>query len=275
VTANATVPADLQATAEFLAKADGVLSGLEVVEVVFRTVDAKLIVKWSKRPGDRVTKGTYFGSVTGSARSIIIGERTALNLLQRMSGIATATRQLVDLVHPLPTKILDTRKTVPGLRVLDKRAVVDGGGTNHRFGLYDMVMIKDNHVSAAGGVTQAVKKVQTAIAKNSKLSKVQIELETRTLQEVEEALKLNGIHRLMLDNMVTVKGDLIDTSMLRTAVQIVKGRVPTEASGNVTERTVRAIAETGVDFISVGAITHSVKALDISLKIREIKNSKL
>jgi len=186
-----------------------------------------------------------------------------------MSGIATATRRLVDLVHPLPAKILDTRKTAPGLRLLDKRAVVDGGGVNHRFGLYDMVMIKDNHVSAAGGVTQAVTKVQKAL-KASKSTNIEIELETRTLQEVEEAIKLSGIHRLMLDNMVTVRGHDVDVSMLKAAVQIVKGRIPTEASGNVSERTVRQIAETGVDFISVGALTHSVIALDISLKIREV-----
>jgi nicotinate-nucleotide pyrophosphorylase (carboxylating) len=268
VTTNSTVAPDTISTARFLAKATGVLAGLKVADMVFYTVDPSITVKWSKKDGDAVTKGTYFGDVTGPARSLLVAERIALNLMQRMSGIATATNRMVQQCHGCPAKILDTRKTVPGLRVLDKMAHVLGGGTAHRSGLHDMVMIKDNHITASGGITKAVSQTVKYLKQQNK-EHIKIEVETRTFDEVKEAVALAGqIDRIMLDNMVKGEtGGRVDTSMLEQALKIIGGRVDTEASGNVTLDTVGAIAKTGVTYISTGAITHSVIALDISLKI--------
>lgn len=267
VTTNSTIAVEKIVYARFLAKADGVLAGLKVAEMVFETVDPQITVEWTMKDGDAVKSGKYFGTIQGRARSVLVAERIALNLMQRMSGIATATNRMVRKCEGTKTRVLDTRKTVPGLRVLDKMAHVMGGGTAHRSGLHDMVMIKDNHITAAGGITRAVTLTKQYLA-SKKMGHLKIEVETRTLDEVYEVMTLTDkIDRVMLDNMVSVKNGVIDTSMLQKALFIVQGKLETEASGNVTLDTVGTIAKTGVDFISTGAVTHSVIALDISLKI--------
>lgn len=264
VTTLATVPASQRATATFLAKEDGVLAGLAVAERVFAALDPQVALARTAADGDRLKAGTRFGTVGGPARSLLTGERLALNVMQRMSGIATATRRMVDAAEG--ATILDTRKTAPGLRALDKWAVRLGGGTNHRAGLYDMFLIKDNHIAAAGGVRAAVEAAQAHRTEHA--PELQIEVETRTMDEVETVLAVGGVDRLLLDNMVTVGDDgHVDTSRLAEAVRRIGGRFETEASGNVTLATVPAIAATGVDYISSGALTHSARALDISLKI--------
>ncbi len=264
-TTEATIPPETRAEARFLLKADGVLAGLRVAERVFAHVDDGVEVSWHAADGDAAAAGTVFGEVRGAARSLLVGERLALNLLQRMSGIATETRRYVEAIAGTGAKILDTRKTVPGLRALDKWAVALGGGTNHRVGLYDRILIKDNHIAARGGVREAIE--AAARWRDIHLPGLEIECEARTLDEVRTATDTGLLDFLLLDNMVHVEHGEIDTTMLAEAVEIVDGRVQTEASGEVTLQTARAIAETGVDFISVGALTHSVAALDISLKI--------
>lgn len=287
------------ATARFLAKADGVLSGIEVAKKVFQAVDKSIKYTFTMKDGDEVKSGTYFGTATGPASSLLVAERTALNLMQRMSGIATLTRKYVKAIEATGnthTKILDTRKTAPGMRMIDKKAVRDGGALNHRTGLYDMVMIKDNHITAAGGVAAAISAVEkyfvthlfntgsndnndsSGDAKYDHTNRPKVEVETRTLDEVKEAVKAIGfVDRIMLDNMVKITRDpttghvlKVDTSMLEAALKIIKDsgrKVETEASGNVTLETVGEIGKTGVDYISSGQLTHSVTALDISLKI--------
>lgn len=269
VTCEATIPPEILAEATFLAKADGVLAGTAVAEMVFLEVDKDLKVQWTLEDGDIVTKGKEFGKVRGRARSILVGERVALNFMQRMSGIATATKKMAEAAKP--ARILETRKTVPGLRLLDKWAVLIGGGENHRMGLFDMVMIKDNHIAAAGGIPQAVAATQKYL--QDRELDMGVEVETRTLDEVKELLECRGegrgrVTRIMLDNMVapSPNGGL-DVSMLEKAVHLVGGQLETEASGNLTMETVAQIGSTGVTFISSGALTHSVKALDISLNI--------
>lgn len=239
-------------TARWVAKAEGVLSGLEVALRVFQTLDSRITMESAFGAGERVKAGDTVATFRGDYQALLTGERTALNFVQRMSGIATATRAFVDAIGDLPTRLLDTRKTLPGHRVFDKQAVRDGGGTNHRMGLYDLAMIKDNHIVAAGGIAAAVKAVRAAIP-----AYLRVEVETSSLAEVAEALEARA-DIIMLDNM--------SLEMMREAVTLIGHRALTEASGNVTVERVRAIAETGVDFISTGAITHSVKALDISMK---------
>ena len=239
-------------TARWVAKAEGVLSGLDVALRVFQTLDSRITMESAFGAGERVKAGDTIATFRGDYQALLTGERTALNFVQRMSGIATATRAFVDAIGDLPTRLLDTRKTLPGHRVLDKQAVRDGGGTNHRMGLYDLAMIKDNHIVAAGGIAAAVKAVRAAIP-----AYLRVEVETSSLAEVAEALEARA-DIIMLDNM--------SLEMMREAVSLIAHRALTEASGNVTVERVRAIAETGVDFISTGAITHSVKALDISMK---------
>ncbi len=268
----ATIPAEQRAAAYFLVKADGVLAGLGVAERVFAALDPEIAVAWTAADGDAVAAGTRFGTIEGLAQPILVGERLALNLMQRMSGIATATRQMVDAAGGR-AKILDTRKTAPGLRVFDKWAVRLGGGTNHRAGLYDMILVKDNHIAAAGGVRAAIDAARAWREANA--PDLLIEIETRTLGEVNDVLAVGGVDRVLLDNMVRVEtGGSVDTTMLREAVERIGGRIETEASGTVTLATVPAIAATGVDFISSGALTHSVRALDLSLKI-ELAGSEL
>lgn len=250
-----TLSEESRSEAVFLAKEDGVIAGLGTAETVFRLVDPRCRCRFHLEEGDQVTAGRVFGMVTGPSRALLSAERTALNFMQRASGIATATRRYVDAVRGTKAVILDTRKTVPGLRYLDKRAVAAGGGGNHRFGLYDMVLIKDNHIAAAGGITAAIAAVQRHNQQG-----LPVEIEVTDLDELREAL-LSPVDRILLDNMSL--GDMAE------AVVVAGGRVPLEASGGVTLETVADIARTGVDFISVGALTHSVKALDISLDVVE------
>lgn len=263
-TTAATVPNSARAQAELRAKSAGVLAGVHVVEAAFRDVDASVEVAWERRDGDHVASDDLVAVVRGPARAILTAERTALNFLQRMSGIATATRAMVDAALPHAAKILDTRKTAPGLRLLDKWAVLIGGGQNHRVGLSDMILIKENHVASAGGVAKALEAARDWCVANGPLP---IEIEVRTLSELDEVLRSDGADFILLDNMVRVDSSGVDTSMLEQAVRRVAGRIKTEASGNVTLHTVKAIAATGVDFISSGALTHSVQALDLSLTI--------
>lgn len=257
LTSEAIIPEDQLSSATLLCKADGVVAGLEIAGLVFRLVDSSITLEPAVRDGERVRRGMVLGTLQGATRGMLLAERTALNILQRMSGIASLTRRYVEAVEGTGARITDTRKTVPGLRALDKRAVVAGGGVNHRFGLDDMVLIKDNHVAAAGGITQAVNRCRTSLKERE--IDVAIEVETATLDQVREALACEGIARIMLDNF------RLDD--MRDAVRIINRTVEVEASGGVTLETVRPIAETGVDFISVGALTHSVTALDISLEL--------
>ncbi len=253
VTSQWVLPSEVWVRGCFLAKAAGVLAGLEVAHQVVRQVDERITFRAYKKDGEAISKGDILATVEGPAASILTAERTALNFLQRMSGIATLTRRYVEAVTGTQAVILDTRKTAPGLRLLDKWAVQLGGGQNHRLGLYDMVLIKDNHIAAVGGITQAVERVR-----QRNQQRLAVEVEVKSLAELEEALAL-GVDRIMLDNM--------SLEEMRQAVEITAGRVLLEASGNVTLENVAAIAATGVDYISVGALTHSVKALDISLEI--------
>lgn len=269
VTCKATIPVDMESDAHFLAKEDGIIAGIALAEMIFAEVDPSLKVEWYVNDGDKVHKGLKFGKVQGNAYNIVIAERVVLNFMQRMSGIATLTKEMADAAHP--AYILETRKTAPGLRLVDKWAVLIGGGKNHRMGLFDMVMIKDNHISAAGGVGKALKSVDQYLEQNK--LQIGVEVETRTIAEVREVLEYasqtkTSLTRIMLDNMVVPlsNGD-IDVSMLKEAVELINGRFDTEASGNVTLETVHKIGQTGVTYISSGALTHSVKALDISLKI--------
>ena len=266
VTSRSTIPADRQASAYFLLKEDGVVAGLAVAERVFAKVDPDLLVSWTAADGDRLTAGTRFGTVEGPARSLLSAERLALNLMQRMSGIATAARRVAEAAAP--AKVLDTRKTVPGLRLLDKEAVRLGGAYNHRTGLYDMVLVKDNHIAAAGGLAAAVRATRRYLDENE--IDVPVEVETRTLEEVDQLLAVAeeaGVDRVLLDNMARRTERGLDVSMLEAAVQRIAGRLETEASGNVMLETAAAIGATGVDYVSVGALTHSVRALDLSLKV--------
>lgn len=248
-----TVDSALQLKAGLIAKAAGVLAGTEVFEQTFLHLDEKVEVKFNKTDGDKVTAGDVVAEISGPGRAILSGERTALNFLQRMSGIATATNLLVEAVKGTKAIILDTRKTAPGLRLLDKWAVQIGGGQNHRFGLFDMVLIKENHIAAARSITKAVQLVRKRDKEN-----LAIEVEVKNRDELHEAVELN-VERIMLDNMSPAE--------MKEAVAFVNGRVQLEASGNVTLENVRAIAESGVDYISVGSLTHSVQALDLSLLI--------
>jgi nicotinate-nucleotide pyrophosphorylase (carboxylating) len=271
VTTESTVSADATAAGLFRCKARGVVSGLPVAARVFSLLPGTVEVAWFVEEGQTVEEGSELGRISGNARSILTGERTALNILQRMSGIATAAARLVSAAGSSPAIILDTRKTAPGLRALDKMAVRSGGAQNHRWGLYDMVLIKDNHIAAAGGITEAISSVRRLLDQREELELV-IEVEARTLEEVQEVIahkKATGDpQRILLDNMVRRRDDgTVDTSLLVEALQMIDGRLETEASGNVTVETVAAIAETGVDFVSAGSITHSVMALDISLEL--------
>lgn len=255
LTSDLLIAPETKTTAVLIAKADGVIAGLPVVEAVFKRLDKDVTFSIEKNDGQTVQTGELIASISGSYRALLTGERLALNFLQRMSGIATETARYVKAVEGYKTEILDTRKTAPGLRLLDKYAVKTGGGSNHRMGLYDMVMIKDNHISVAGGITKAIEAIRPKINAG-----IKIEVETTTLDEVKEALAARA-DIIMLDNM--------DTATMKKAVELIAGRVKVEASGNMTLERVKEVAATGVDYISIGALTHSVKALDISQKIAE------
>lgn len=264
VTSLATVPEDRQAKGIFTAKESGILAGAEVASRVFAAVDPSLTVQWMIQDGCKLMKGDVAGTVSGSARSILTAERTALNILQRMSGIATATHEMAKAAKP--ALILDTRKTAPGMRALDKWAVRLGGGTNHRTGLYDMILIKDNHIVAAGGVRASIDAARQYRAENN--PDLLIEIEAATIDQIREVLDSEPVDWILLDNMVSLASEgSIDVSRLREAVQTIDGKILTEASGNVTLETVAAIASTGVNAISSGALTHSVRALDLSLGV--------
>lgn len=257
VTTLATIPNNQASEAVLIAKSDGVFCGKDVADLVLQYFDSELSFHWSVKDGDVVSNKQVLGSFTGNTRILLQAERTLLNLLQRMSGIATATYSYSSKIKHTPCKVLDTRKTMPLWRDIDKYSVVCGGGINHRIGLYDMVLIKDNHIAAAGSITQAVQSVFEYFKTEN--IKVPIEVEVKNTTELQEVLKLNDITRILLDNMTT--------KQLKECVGIVNGRVALEASGNINLETIVPIAETGVDFASVGSLTHSVKAMDISLLI--------
>lgn len=261
LTSDAIIPESQLGRADFLSKEDGIVAGLEVAALVFQYCDHSITLQQLIPDGGIARKGESIASIDGSTRSILKGERTALNFLQRMSGIATTTHKYVHAVAGTRARIIDTRKTAPGLRVLDKWAVRLGGGFNHRFGLDDMVLIKDNHIVAAGGLAKAVQMCRTYLETEG--IDVAIEVETKNLDEVREALYCRDIQRIMLDNF--------SLDEMRKAVELIARKVEVEASGGVTLQTVRSIAETGVDFISVGALTHSVKGLDISLELHHVQ----
>ncbi len=244
-----------QSKAYLIAKAEGTVSGLDIFEAVLKQVDASIEMSMMVDNGSLVKKGEKLATIKGKTASILKGERTALNILQRMSGIATMTRQFTDAVRDTDCKIYDTRKTLPNLRMLDKRAVKDGGGVNHRFSLSDMVMIKDNHISAAGNIQNAVKTARDYVGKGK-----EIEIEVESIEQFKEALKTDA-DRIMLDNM--------DLNTMRACVEMNRKNKFLEASGNMTLERVSSVADTGVDAISVGALTHSVSAFDISLKFEE------
>lgn len=255
-TSLATVPAEQQGRSKLLVKEDGVLAGVEVALRVFHLVDNDLEVNLFKSDGDVVRKGDIVLHVSGKVHSLLIAERLVLNIMQRMSGIATNTRRIAEKIDTTTTKVLDTRKTTPGLRFLEKEAVRIGGGANHRIGLYDMILIKDNHVDYAGGIVPALEAANRYIKEKRK--DLQIEIEVRSLEELQQVLDYGHVDRIMLDNF--------DVPTLAEAVKRIGGRYKTEASGGITEETILDYAKTGVDFISVGALTHSVKSLDLSLK---------
>jgi nicotinate-nucleotide pyrophosphorylase (carboxylating) len=255
ISADAAVPEDAVAAARLVARAPGRIAGLEVAGAVFREVDSTIEVAWEARDGDEVPAGGQLGRVSGSSRSILTAERTALNLLGRMSGVATATARLVAAVDGTGVRIADTRKTTPGLRVLEKYAVRIGGGINHRFGLFDAVMIKDNHIVAAGGIRPSVEAARSQMG-----HMVKIEVEVATLEQLTELLEV-GADVVLLDNM--------DVETLEKAVGMVAGRMMTEASGGINIDTVRKIAETGVDIVSAGSITHSAGVLDLALDFEQ------
>ncbi|MBP9688681.1 MAG: carboxylating nicotinate-nucleotide diphosphorylase [Bacteroidia bacterium] len=239
-----------------VAKDDGIIAGLPLMEFIFKKVDKNLNVVLLKKDGDTIKYGDVVLEVSGSSRSMLTAERTALNFIQRLSGIATLTSLYVNELKGLHTQVLDTRKTTPGMRLLEKWAVKIGGGTNHRIGLYDMILIKDNHVDFAGGIKNAIERTKKYLLDND--LDLKIEIETRTIKEVETVIEIGGVNRIMLDNFTP--------ELLKEAVALINGRYETEASGGITLQTIRKYAETGVDFISSGALTHSVKAFDLSMR---------
>jgi nicotinate-nucleotide pyrophosphorylase (carboxylating) len=251
------IPVSKISKAKLLVKDDGIIAGLTIAEKIFHEVDSGLRLTFYKKEGDTIKKGEVAFVVEGSARSILSAERLVLNCMQRMSGIATYTKQLCKLIEGTHVQLMDTRKTTPNFRLMEKWAVAIGGGKNHRYALYDMVMLKDNHTDMAGGIRPAIENVKKYLAEKKK--DLKIEVETRNLAEVEEVLHVGGVDVIMLDNM--------SVEEMKQAVKLINGKYKTEASGGITETTLRAVAECGVDYISVGALTHSVKSLDLSLKV--------
>ncbi len=255
-TSLACVPATAQSKAKLLVKDTGIIAGIEIAQAIYKHYDSQLKVDLRLQDGQAVTPGDIAFYLAGSAQHILAVERLSLNIMQMMSGIATATSQVVKALEGTKCRVLDTRKTTPLNRFLQKEAVKIGGGTNHRIGLYDMVMIKDNHVDYAGGIAAAISATKNYLA--AKQLDLQIEIETRNLQELDEVLRIGGVHRIMLDNY--------NFEDLRTAVARIDGQYETEASGGISVANARAYADCGVDFISIGALTHTVKNFDLSLK---------
>ena len=255
-TSLATIPNGTLGKAKLLVKDDGILAGVELAVEIFNQIDSSLKVNTFLNDGAEIKSGDIAFEVVGDARHILTAERLVLNCMQRMSGIATKTKEIVDLLKGTNTKVLDTRKTTPGLRYLEKWAVRIGGGVNHRFGLYDMILIKDNHVDYSGGIRQAIENTHQYLEQNHK--KLAIEIEVRNLEELAQVLQTGGVNRILLDNF--------NFDDLRQAGNIIGGRFITEASGGITIDNIREYASCGVDYISVGALTHSIKSLDLSLK---------
>ncbi len=254
-TSMATIPPESTGKAHLIAKESGILAGVEIAEKVFHTIDPSLIFNPLIKDGSDLNKGDIIFKVEGKSISILSGERLALNFMQRMSGIATFTRLLANQIKGTRAKLLDTRKTTPLLRELEKYAVKTGGGENHRMGLYDMIMIKDNHIDFAGGIGKAIDATQKYLKEKGK--QLKIEIEVRNFNELQEVIDHKGVDRIMLDNFTPQD--------LKRAVEIIKGKYETEASGGINLQTIRSFAETGVDYISVGALTHQIKSLDLSL----------
>jgi len=255
-TSMSTIPAGTTGKAKLLVKEDGILAGVELAMEIFSQVDSTLQTEVFLNDGDAVKYGDIAFTVTGSSHAILLAERLVLNCMQRMSGIATKTNHVVQLLSPYHTQILDTRKTTPGMRYLEKWAVRIGGGVNHRIGLYDMILIKDNHVDYAGGISNAITAANEYLADNGK--KLEIEIEVRNLEELSQVLNTGKVNRIMLDNF--------SFADLKQAVKLIDHQFTTEASGGITEENITEYAACGVDFISMGALTHSVKSLDMSLK---------
>lgn len=247
----------IQGEMRLLAKADGIIAGIDVAKEVLHCVDPNIKMEQFKVDGDEIHKGDVVFIIRGSSQKMLTAERTLLNFMQRMSGIATASKKYADIVNGTKTTILDTRKTTPNMRVFEKYAVKVGGCKNHRFGLFDMVMLKDNHIDFAGGIENAIDKTRDYLKENN--LNLKIEIETRSLEEVRRVMDHGGVDRIMLDNF--------NPDLIRQALQIICGRYETEASGNITIDNLREYAETGVDFISVGALTHHIASLDLSLKV--------
>jgi len=252
----AAIPASAKSRAQLIIKDEGILAGVELAQMIFNQFDKSLKLNIEIEDGSSIESGQIAFIVEGSARSILTCERLVLNCMQRMSGIATYTAHLKSLIKHTKVKLLDTRKTTPNFRIAEKWAVQIGGGHNHRFGLFDMIMLKDNHIDFAGGIDKAVKSTKDYLKKND--LDLKIEVETRSLHEVKQVLNVGGVDVIMLDNMMP--------STMKEAVAMIKGKCETEASGGVTENTISEVADCGVDYISVGALTHSVKSLDMSLK---------
>jgi nicotinate-nucleotide pyrophosphorylase (carboxylating) len=257
ITSLSTLTDEMTGEGRLIIKSDGVLAGTPLLFPLFHVIDSSVQIDILAEEGKRVQSGTLVARLRGKMRSILTAERTALNFIQRLSGIATMTHQFVQCIQHTQTKIIDTRKTTPGMRLLEKYAVLQGGGFNHRMGLYDMILIKDNHIDMNGGIAPALRRCLDYL--NLRRLQVPIEIETRSLEEVKQALEF-PVQRIMLDNM--------EIETIRQAVLMIGGRVETEASGNIGFDNVARIAETGVDFISIGALTHSVKALDMSLIVQ-------
>lgn len=253
----AAIPADAVNRAKLLVKGAGILAGVELAREIFHQIDPTLHIEILKHDGETVKEGDVAFIVQGTARSILKSERLVLNCMQRMSAIATKANHFVSLVAGTKTKILDTRKTSPNFRLLEKWAVLIGKASNHRIGLFDMIMLKDNHIDMAGGIEQAI--IQTKEYLRATKKDLKIEIETRNLREVSEVLRVGGVDVIMLDNMTT--------SEMKEAVALIDGKFKTEASGGITETNIAEVAACGVDFISIGALTHSVKSMDLSLKV--------
>lgn len=251
------VPLSKKCKANLFVKDNGLIAGVAMAEKIFHEVDKSLQLTFYKKDGDPIEKGEIAFIVEGSAHSILMAERLVLNCMQRMSGIATYTHRLCKIIEGTKAQVMDTRKTTPNFRLMEKWAVAIGGGRNHRFALYDMVMLKDNHIDMAGGIQSAIENVKNYLHENNKSLK--IEVETRTLKEVMEVIRVGGVDIIMLDNM--------SMEDMTKAVALIDGKYKTEASGGITESTLRSVAECGVDYISIGALTHSVKSLDLSLKV--------
>ena len=258
-TSLACIPADEHGRMRLLCKQEGVIAGIEIAQIVLRRLDPEMHFEQILRDGDRVRPGDVAFYVSGRLRSLLQAERIILNIMQRMSGVATQTAVYVDRLAGLHTRVLDTRKTTPGMRVLDKMAVKIGGGENHRMGLFDMILLKDNHIDFAGGIEKAIRRVRDYLTERGR--QLPIECEVRTLEDIDKVFAAGGVDRIMFDNFTP--------EMTRRAVEKVAGRCETESSGGITLDTIREYAECGVDFISVGALTHQIRSLDMSLKACE------